>query len=304
MKKVLVIGSTVVDVIISLSHLPKTGEDINIDKQTLSLGGCAYNVSDAIRHLGVPYILFSPTGTGIYADYIRKALAEKGISSPIPTPDEENGCCYCLVEHSGERTFICNRGTEYHFRPEWFQHLDDGTIDTVYVCGLEMEEADNLCILDYLEKHPEYTVYFAPGPHINHLSTECISRLFMLHPVLHLNEAEATAYTKMPSVETAARVLYDKTKNAVIVTLGDKGAYYDSGMETGYVPGEKANQIDAIGAGDSHIGSVIACLKQGMPLREAITQANRIAAAVVEHSGAQLPDEVFIRRKLYSIVLT
>ena len=44
MKKTLVIGSTVADVIVRVNHLPRTGEDLDIDEQTLSLGGCAYNV--------------------------------------------------------------------------------------------------------------------------------------------------------------------------------------------------------------------------------------------------------------------
>ena len=49
MKQTLVIGSAVVDVIINIPHLPKTGEDVHITRQTRSLGGCAYNVSDILR---------------------------------------------------------------------------------------------------------------------------------------------------------------------------------------------------------------------------------------------------------------
>lgn len=48
MKKVLIIGSTVVDIIVNLvDSLPKTGEDVHIRSQHMSLGGCAYNVSDS-----------------------------------------------------------------------------------------------------------------------------------------------------------------------------------------------------------------------------------------------------------------
>lgn len=293
MKNILVIGSTVVDVIISLSHLPKTGEDVNIFGQSMSLGGCAYNVSDTIRHFGVPYILFSPTGTGIYADYIRSNLQKLNVSSPIPAPSDANGCCYCLVENSGERTFICNRGAEYHFSPEWFSLLDASEIDSVYLCGLEMEEEDNACILDYLEKHPEFTVYFAPGPHINHLSESCMDRLFAMHPVIHLNETEVTSYTGETSIEAAAEALFAKSENDVIVTLGAKGAYYHTASESGYLPGIKCQQIDTIGAGDSHIGAVISCLKLGDSLPEAIRKANKVSAAVVQSPGAQLPDKIF-----------
>lgn len=293
MENTLVIGSTVVDVIVSLSHVPEKGEDVNIYGQTMALGGCAYNVSDTIRHFGVPYILFSPTGTGIYADYIRQHLEPLNVKSPIPAPAEPNGCCYCLVDDSGERTFICNRGTEYHFKPQWFDLLDESTIDSAYLCGLEVEEADNECIIDYLEKHPELTIFFAPGPHFAQLSQSFVARLFALSPIVHVSEPEITAFCNESDVEIAAKDLFDKTKNPVIVTLGSKGTYYYSGKESGYVPAVKCTQVDAIGAGDSHIGAIISRLKLGDSLPEAIRKANMVAAAVVQYPGAQLPDEIF-----------
>ena len=93
MKKVLVIGSTVADVVISLENrLPRTGEDVHVIKQQLSLGGCAYNVSDSIRHFQAPYLLFSPVGTGVYGNFVREELRKRQIVSPIPTPQQENGC--------------------------------------------------------------------------------------------------------------------------------------------------------------------------------------------------------------------
>ena len=74
MKKVLVIGSTVVDVIINVDHLPTTQEDVHVISQHMSLGGCAFNTSDMIRHFEVPYILFSPVGTGAYGEFVRMSL--------------------------------------------------------------------------------------------------------------------------------------------------------------------------------------------------------------------------------------
>ena len=89
MKKVLVIGSAVVDVVIHLPHLPEKSEDVHVTSQKMSLGGCAYNASDTIRHFKVPYIPFFPVGTGAYGDFVRNALAERGIVSPVPKPERE-----------------------------------------------------------------------------------------------------------------------------------------------------------------------------------------------------------------------
>lgn len=297
MKKVLVIGSTVVDVIVDLvEHLPKTGEDVHVRSQQMSLGGCAYNVSDSIRHFQVPYLLFSPVGTGVYGYFVREELKKRGIASPIPTPNEDNGCCYCFVENTGERTFISYHGAEYLFHREWFDLIDLSEIDTVYLCGLEIEEVTGPVIIDFLEEHPELQIFFAPGPRLTKIPQELVQRLFALSPILHLNEEEVKQAAHCDSVSQAAHILYEKTHNSVIVTLGEKGCYYLDGSTEDTVPPIPTNQKDTIGAGDSHIGSVIACLKLGDSLPVAIAKANRVSSAVVSSQGALLPDETF--RKL------
>ena len=318
MKNVLVIGSTVVDVIINVPHLPKTQEDVHVIHQRMSLGGCAYNTSDTIRHFGVPYILFTPIGTGAYGDFVRKELGVRGIVPPIPSPEAENGCCYCFVENTGERTFISYHGAEYRFQKEWFDALNPEEIDTVYICGLEIEEPTGPNIVAWLEEHPDLTLYFAPGPRINRIDSALLDRIFALHPVLHLNEEEACSFVARQTASDgshasqngvscepndpagAAAALYRLTGNAVIVTLGEKGTFYYDVQESAHIPGVPATQIDTIGAGDSHIGAVISVQKLGLSLRDAIAAANRVASRVVETEGALLPDDVFSKLELLS----
>ena len=104
MKDVLVIGSTVADVVIHIEELPQESQAVHISSQTIQLGGCAYNVSAALARAGVPYTLCSPVGTGIYGDFVRKSLKEKNIPIFADIKDSDNGCCYCLIDKTGERT--------------------------------------------------------------------------------------------------------------------------------------------------------------------------------------------------------
>ena len=150
MKKVLVIGSTVADIIIRLDKIPTTGGDVNVRWQKMSMGGCAFNVSQAIAYFNVPYLLFSPTGSGIYADYIRKELEKMHVERAELNPEEPNGCCYCLVEDGGERTFICEHGAEYRFKKEWCDKLNPADFDCAYICGLEMEEHTGYIVINFL----------------------------------------------------------------------------------------------------------------------------------------------------------
>ena len=299
MKKLLVIGSTVVDVIINLDHLPRTAEDVNVSGQQMAMGGCAYNAWSMLRHFGVPSILFSPVGTGAYGDFVRRHLAEEGVTPVIPTPDRENGCCYCFVEKGGERTFISYHGAEYAFQPEWFEALDTSEICGAYLCGLEVEEPTGNVILDFLEQNPGITVYFAPGPRIANLQEEKLRRLYALHPVLHLNEEEVITGaarltgTAPTDVQTAASILHRHTGNTVIATLGARGCWYDTGKNSGLIPGVPAVTVDTIGAGDAHIGAVMAQLQLGIPMEQALTTANRLSAAVVGTKGARLSGQAF-----------
>ena len=287
MKSILVIGSTVADVIVELEDpLPLTGQDVHVRNQHLSLGGCALNVYESIRRLDVPCLLASPTGTGIYGDFVRHELEKREIRSVIPPTGEENGCCYCFVEPSGERTFISWHGAEYRFRREWLDGIGLGDIDMVYICGLEIEEKTGIHIVGFLEErlpreNPECRLFFAPGPRLTRISGDLLERIYALSPILHLNGTEAMEASGCPDPIDAAHVLYGKTGAAVIITLGKEGCCYYDGKTCGTVPAVPVKQVNTNGAGDAHIGTLMACLKSGDALPEAIRRANSAAAQVV-----------------------
>ncbi len=293
MKKILVIGSTVADIIINVEYLPTTAQDVHTKSQSMSLGGCAHNVSDMIRHFGAPYILYSPVGTGLYGDFVRQELAKKGMSSAVPKPDMPNGCCYCIVEDSGERTFIVDHGAEYLFYKEWFDQLHVDQLSCAYICGLEIEDKTGSTIVDFLEESG-LPVFFAPGPRITLIGRDLMNRIFALHPVLHLNEDEVCRYTGEETIEKAAEALHSLTQNTLIITNGENGAFYYDEKGLHHVPGVACEKVvDTIGAGDGHCGSVIAGLSQGLSMEAAIAKANVAAAAVVGTKGALLRDEDF-----------
>lgn len=289
MKPALVIGSTCVDVIINIDHLPATAENLHPSSQTLKLGGCAYNVAAIMRLLCAPHTFISPVGGGIYGDYVAKKLTEAGVSISIPVPDQENGCCYCLVEANGERTFLSYHGVEYTFRKEWMKPYRADDYSIAYVCGLEIEEHTGINLIEYLEEHPLLEVCFAPGPRGLNIAREKMERMLQLKPMLHVNEQEALQFSKESNVDAAAERLQEMTHNTVIITLGEKGTYCREKDGTCYqLPGVPATVVDTIGAGDSHIGTILGCLVQDIPLKQAIAYANQVAGAVVGVEGATL----------------
>ncbi len=292
MKKTLIIGSTVVDVIVRIPHLPVTQEDINVISQHQALGGCAYNVSNMLYLEEANYILCSPVGTGIYAEFVERELTKKNIE-PFVHLDIPNGCCYCLVEETGERTFLSHHGAEYLFDRKWMNKIDPTTVDKVYICGIELEETTSNEIVAYLEENPSFEVFFAPGPRIHHIKKDYLERIFSLHPIVHMNEVEALEFTHCTDIETAARHLYSITNNSIIITLGEKGTLITEKGQLTYVQSVKAHVVDTIGAGDSHAGSILANLQKGLSLENAVRRANLFASAVVSVPGATLTAEQY-----------
>lgn len=292
MKPALVIGSTCIDVIINIDHLPTTAENLHPTGQTLKLGGCAYNVTAVMRLLDAPHRFISPVGGGVYGDYVRAQLTKAGVPISVSVPEEENGCCYCLVEASGERTFMSYHGVEYTFQKEWMKPYDAGQYSMVYICGLEIEEKTGINLIEYLEEHPELTICFAPGPRGVIIGEEKLKRLWSLHPILHINEQEALQLSEQDNVAAAAAALQQQTGNTVIVTLGEQGTYcLEKSGDSYTVPTVPATVKDTIGAGDSHVGTIIACLVKDIPLKKAIAYANKVAGAVVGIEGATLSPE-------------
>ena len=293
--RILVIGSTVADVHIMLDHLPSSEEDVHPRGQRLALGGCAFNVASAIEALDMPYTLFSPIGKGIYGDFIRSECA-RGNVHPVLESDEENGCCYCLIDEGGNRTFMSLHGAEYRFKREWFDTLDMAEYGPVYVCGLEIEEETGKHIIDFLKTCPDHYICFAPGPRILSIDRERCRQMMELASLIHLNRSEAVSWLKREGImaETAAEAAAELGKMTgadVVVTDGSRPAAVCMAGTVYPIPVEPAEQVNGTGAGDAHIGTILAALAAGKNLREAAVLAGQVSRLVVQSRNSFLSRE-------------
>ena len=290
---VLVLGSTCVDVIIRVDHLPVTEENLHPSGQTFRVGGCAYNVANILGRGGARTTFITPVGmTGVFGPYLLPVLKKQSWIRPVLLPDQQNGCCYCLVEKSGERTFLSIHGAEYTFDPAWMTPCNGETFDYTYLCGLEVEESTGDKLIDFVSQASTGRLFYAPGPRGAKIERTRTERLLALHPLLHLNRQEALVLSGADDLPRALAALQEKTGSPVIVTLGADGALLYEDGQTRHLPGEKAgNIVDTIGAGDAHAGAVLLGLSQSMSLPDAIRLGNRVSAQVVQTEGATLSDE-------------
>lgn len=305
--KTLVIGAAIIDIIMKIKRLPKSGEDILCSETVSTVGGCAYNVAGTLRGFDVDHDLFVPVGRGMYGDMIAGDLEKLGYRILIREEESDNGYCLCLVEEDGERTFITVKGAEGRFRPSWFEQLSQDAYDSIYVAGYQVCGASGRVISDWMagakDRMKEKRVFFAPGPVITDIDQAVMERILSVGPILHLNEKEAFDYAKQPSVEDCLRYLYGLNHNLVVVTMGASGTMYYDGSVMRQVPAYKTQVKDTIGAGDSHVAAMIAGYSKGLDTEQCVRLANRVASAIVSIQGPVMTGEMFEQQDFAPYIL-
>lgn len=293
--KTLVLGAAIVDKIMNINMLPKSGDDIVASQEITTVGGCAYNVANILNNLEVAHDLVVPVGCGMYGHTIEKDLLNNGYEIFIKDENTDNGYCLCLVEDSGERTFITVQGTECEFKKEWLDKLDTNKYNKVYISGYELEGKSGGVIAEFLEKNTHMEIYFAPGPRITYLDKDIMNRIYNLSPIIHLNDKEASEYTNKSDLHQAIEEIHEKSNNSVFITLGPKGVLYkEKNNDPIIVEGYNAQVIDTIGAGDSHIAGIIGAKSMAYDNISVCKIANKIAAKVVSTKGPKLENKINI----------
>lgn len=120
-----------------------------------------------------------------------------------------------------------------------------------------------------------------------------MDRIFKLNPIIHLNDKEAMEYTKKEDLKECLLELYKRCNNTVFITLGEKGCLYIDKNKIGQVDAYETEVVDTIGAGDSHIATIMATKSMGYDIETSVRIANKVAAKVVATKGAKLDEKIF-----------
>lgn len=109
-------------------------------------------------------------------------------------------------------------------------------------------------------------------------------RLLRLVHTLVPNEHEATLMTGLSDPAQAARALMESGCRNVVVTLGARGALIN-GERTVAAP--RLKPVDTVGAGDCFTAWLALGIAEKLPLEDAVTRAVRAASIAVTRTGAQ-----------------
>jgi ribokinase len=130
-------------------------------------------------------------------------------------------------------------------------------------------------------------VVWDPAP-VRDLPDEIYDSVDLLTP----NQVEAASLTGVEvtdvgSAEAAADLLLGRGVPAVVVKLGEDGAYYASADGRGHVAAYDVEAVDTVAAGDAFGAALAVALSEGRDLRDAAQFGAAAGALAVTRPGAQ-----------------
>lgn len=288
--KVLVVGAAFVDVLMDVPNLPVSGGDVTGVFHQNVVGGSAFNVYGALQYVNAQSDLFVPVGSGQYANVVRQAFQDKQIPMLIERTEKDNGWDLCLVEPSGERSFITVPGIDQLWTKEWFDNIDLNDYKYFYISGYETENVASTEVIlnQFDQRRDDAYVLFDASPRVSHMDQTVIDRFLSHNVIVHCNEDEIGFMSTENTLENKMKDIYQKTQSPVIVTLGSKGAalYHDDAFSV--ITSDQATVVNTIGAGDTHCGGILAGLQQGLSIEEAIRLGNELSLKVVQQQAGSL----------------
>lgn len=288
-RPITIVGAAVIDVIADAYALPWRGCDIELQQQSVNIGGCALNIAVALKRLGMEADNALPVGQGVWADIIRNNMAREGLSSRIDGVTGDNGWCLALVEPDGERTFMSFSGVENQWNPTWLAQLTVPPQSLVLLSGYQLASPCGEVLVHWLESLRDITPYIDFGPRIADIPETLMQRIMACKPVISLNRQEAEIAAerfRLPvATEAFGQAWLKKFAMPLIVRHDEEGAWYFSAEEQGLAAPFPVAVVDTIGAGDSHAGGTLAGLASGWTLGESVLLGNAVASWVVGHRG-------------------
>ena len=146
-------------------------------------------------------------------------------------------------------------------------------------------EISNIDYIIEVAKAKQMKIYLNPSPineNLNKYNMQAIDGIFV-------NEHEGAYLAGKEKVEDILDSLASKYPELeIILTFGDKGAYYRHKDINIFQPAYKVDAVDTTAAGDTFTGYFIALRQQGKSIEESLQKASKASSITVSRKGASI----------------
>jgi len=288
MKKALVFGSFVVDLMARTPHLPKPGETVKGSIFKMGPGGKGFNQGVAAHKAGADVIMCTKLGKDAFAKVAEEAMRELNMSTEnlFYSEDVETGSALIMVDEATSQNKIvvvlgaCNTITD-----EEILSLEETIKNCDYILTQLETNVSAIYKIIELAKKNQVKVILNTAP-VQDIGHDLYKSIYLITP----NEVEAEILTgieidSLENAKKAASWFRNKGVEDVIITLGQRGVFVSSNGREEIIPAFKVDALDTTGAGDAFNGGLLAALTEGKDIWEAARFANALAALSVQKLG-------------------
>ena len=288
-RRLVVAGSILVDILLYVDTLPESGSDTLAHASLITTGG-GFNVLTAARRLGLRAAYAGRVGDGTFGRRVALDLESAGITALIPpVAGEDSGFDVGVVEASGQRSFLTAPGTESRLATADLARVRLGPGDAVYVSGYDLSyPVAGPALATFLTALPgRHLLVVDPGPVAAADPSSMLHTVLRRVDILSANAREAKLMTGCSSPRAAAGQLAARLAKGglAVVRAGAKGCWLSNLDVTVHVPGRPVEAVDTTGAGDVHVGAMLARLAAGDTVYRAAALANVAASISVGRPG-------------------
>ncbi|MFD0896787.1 ribokinase [Loigolactobacillus binensis] len=291
MTHVTILGSINVDTILQISRLPKPGETLAMSGKQVAGGGKGANQAIAAARAKAETAFIGKVGDDPNGKLMRRALeaAQIDITQISTSNYADTGEAFILLDDEGQNSILVDGGTNQEIKIADIERAQ-ASIDAAdfLIAQFETPLTTTLAAFRYA-KSVGVTTILNPAPAKTDLDPELLKLTDLIVP----NETESETLTGIkvtdePSMQAAAHALLNQGVKAVIITVGAKGAYYQTKTEQGFIKAFKVDAVDTTAAGDTFIGALSSQLQGDLSnLASAIRFANKASSLTVQKLGAQ-----------------
>ncbi len=288
MKKICVIGSLNMDLVVNVDTMPKKGQTLIGSNFKEVPGGKGANQAVAMARLNGDVSMIGKVGNDGFGKALINALENDKVNTEyIQIEEGSSGVALISVDKNAENSIVVAPGANFKLtNSDIDKNIEAITNSDIVVLQLETPLETIKYALNVAKKASKYTI-LNPAPAVI-LEDELIANVDLLTP----NETELEIISGMQinneeDIKKAAQIMIEKGVKELIVTLGSKGSLYINKEKSIFKKACKVEAIDTTAAGDSYTGALAVALAKGEKVEEAMDFASKVGALTVQREGAQ-----------------
>jgi len=286
---IVVVGSSNTDMIIKLARIPKPGETVIGGEFSTAAGGKGANQAVAAARAGGRVTFIARVGDDVFGRQAVEGFVADGIDASHVLEDtgSPSGIALIFVDEHGQNSIAVASGANARLTPKDVLSTHDSIASAAVLVTQLETPLDTVQAAVELAAEQGVRVVLNPAP-AQSLGQEILKHVAVLTP----NETEAELLTGIEvSDDAAALAAAEELKSlgveAVLITLGARGAFLFDSDHAELIPGFEVEVVDTTAAGDVFNGALAVALAEGSSLAEAARFANAAAALAVTKLGAQ-----------------